>query len=207
MPDPIKLYRHPLSGHCHRVELLLSLLDLEYELIDIDLAGGEHKQPGFLKMNIFGQIPVIDDNGTIVADSNAILVYLATRYDSSARWMPVGPVAAAEVQRFLSVTAGPVAYGPAAARLVNVFNASLDHADAIQRSEDLLTTLDRHLSGRDFLAGDISIADIAAYAYIAHAPEGDVALDAYPNVQAWLKRIESLPGFVPMQKTAAGLAA
>jgi glutathione S-transferase len=207
MNKPVKLYRHPLSGHCHRVELFLSLLGLEYEPIDVDLAKGEHKAPAFLNKNIFGQVPVIDDDGIVIADSNAILVYLARRYDPHARWLPAEPVAAAEVQRFLSVAAGQIAAGPAAARLVNVFGAELDHAEAIRRSQELLHTLERHLAGRDFLDGGLSIADIAAYTYIAHAPEGGVSLQPYPEVRAWLRRVEALPGFVPMQKTAIGLAA
>ncbi len=208
MSNPIKLYRHPLSGHCHRVELFLSLLGLDYELIDVDLASGEHKKPEFLSKNIFGQVPVIDDNGTLVADSNAILVYLAGKYDHTAKWLPSEPAAAAaEVQRFFSVAAGPIASGPAAARLVNVFNAGLDHAEAISRSVDLLTTLNTHLAEHEFLAGKLSIADVAAYTYIAHAPEGDVSLEPYLHVKAWLRRIESLPGFVAMQATAVGLAA
>ena len=118
------------------------------------------------------------------------------------------PAAAAEVQRFLSIAAGPVAYGPAAARLVTVFGASLDHPRLIETAHTILSKLDQHLEGRKWLASDHpTIADIANYSYIAHAPEGDVSLAAYPNVRAWLKRIETLPGFVPMQATAVGLAA
>ena len=207
MSKAIKLYRHPLSGHSHRVELFLSLLELPYELIDIDLVNGEHKQPGFLSKNIFAEVPVIDDDGTIVPDSNAILVYLASKYDSSRNWLPEDPAFAAEVQRFLSVAAGQVAYGPAAARLVNVFGAQLDHEVAMARANELLETLDKHLAARDFLAGPLTIADIACYTYIAHAPEGDVSLDPYPNVRAWLERITLLPNYVPMQATAIGLAA
>lgn len=64
----------------------------------------------------------------------------------------------------------------------------------------------RRLAGRTFLVGSEStIADVAANTYIAHAPEGNVSLERYPNVCAWLARIEALPGFVPMQRTAAGL--
>ncbi len=207
MSKAIKLYRHPLSGHCHRVELFMSLLDLPCELIDVDLINAEHKQPEFLSKNIFGAVPVIDDDGIIVSDSNAILVYLAKKYDSKGSWLPGDPVAAAEVQRFLSVAQGPVAYGPAAARLVNVFGADLDHEVARQRSDELLETLDKHLAGQDYLAGAPSIADIACYTYIAHAPEGGVSLQPYPNVRTWLERIQSMPKFIPMQATAIGLAA
>jgi glutathione S-transferase len=117
-------------------------------------------------------------------------------------------MAAAEVQRFLSVAAGQVAFGPAAARLVNVFGAGLDHSRALEIAHGVLAVLDAHLEGRQWLATNHpTIADVANYAYIAHAPEGDVSLEAYPNVRAWLARIESLPGFVPMQATPVGLAA
>ena len=204
----IKLYRHALSGHSHRVELLLSLLQLDAEIIDVDLAGGEHKQADFLKKNRFGQVPVLEDGDTTLSDSNAILVYLATRFDASRQWLPEDAVAASDVQRYLSVASGKVAYGPAAARLVNVFSAGLDHQAAISDSHALLANIDAHLQGRDWLATEnATIADIANYAYIAHAPEGGVSLQNYPAIRAWLQRIENLPGFVAMQPTAVGLAA
>lgn len=77
----IKLYRHALSGHAHRVEAFLSILGIQADIIDVDLANGAHKQPEFLKKNAFGQVPVLDDGTHTLADSNAILVYLATKYD------------------------------------------------------------------------------------------------------------------------------
>ena len=83
----IKLYNFPRSGHAHRVELMLSLLELPTELIFVDLAKGEHKQANFLKINSFGQVPAIDDQGVVLADSNAILVYLAQKYGNG-RWLP-----------------------------------------------------------------------------------------------------------------------
>ena len=203
----IKLYRHPLSGHAHRVELLLSLLKLPTELVFVDLANGAHKKPEFLAINAFGQVPVIDDNGTVLSDSNAILVYLAKTYGKGA-WLPEEPLAAASIQRWLSVAAGQLAYGPASARLITVFGALLNAEDVIARSHALLKVMDSELANSPFLAGaTASIADVANYTYIAHVPEGNVSLQAYPNVRAWLERVEALPGFVPMQRTAAGLHA
>ncbi len=73
----IRLYRSALSGHCHRVELFLSLLGLPHEPIDVNLAAREHKTPEFLALNPFGQIPVLQDGALTLADSNAILLYLA----------------------------------------------------------------------------------------------------------------------------------
>lgn len=205
MSTAIKLYNFPKSGHAHRIELMLSLLNLPTELVLVDLAKGAHKQPEFLAINPFGQVPVIDDNGTVIADSNAILVYLAKTYGQG-RWLPEQAHAAAQVQRWLSVAAGPVAYGPAAARLVTVFGATFNTEEVIARAHTLLTVMDRELAKSPFLVGDTpTIADIANYSYIAHAPEGNVSLEPYANVRAWLVRIEALPGFVAMPRTAVGL--
>ncbi|WOE79624.1 glutathione S-transferase [Pseudomonas protegens] len=202
---PIKFYNFPRSGHAHRVELMLSLLDLPSETIFVDLAKGAHKQADFLALNPFGQVPVIDDQGVVVADSNAILVYLAQRYGRG-RWLPTDPEGAAQVQRWLSVAAGPIAFGPAAARLITVFGASFNAEEVIARSHVLLKVMDQELASRPFLVGEqATIADVAGYSYIAHAPEGNVSLADYPHVRAWLQRIEALPGFVPMPSTAAGL--
>ncbi|MGZ0784729.1 glutathione S-transferase [Pseudomonas sp. TKO26] len=202
---PIKFYNFPRSGHAHRVELMLSLLDLPSETIFVDLAKGAHKQADFLALNVFGQVPVIDDQGVVLADSNAILVYLAQRYGQG-RWLPSDPVGAAQVQRWLSVAAGPIAFGPAAARLITVFGASFNAEEVIARAHALLKIMDQELASRPFLVGqEATIADVAGYSYIAHAPEGNVSLEPYPHVRAWLARIEALPGFVPMPSTAAGL--
>ena len=205
MSNPIKLYNFPKSGHAHRIELMLSLLNLPTELVFVDLAKGAHKQPDFLALNPFGQVPVIDDNGTVIADSNAILVYLAKKYDNGT-WLPEEPAAAARVQRWLSVAAGPLAFGPAAARLVTVFGAAFNTDEVIARAHTLLKVIDAELAKVPFLAGSTpTIADIANYSYIAHAPEGNVSLEPYANVRSWLARIESLPGFVPMPRTVIGL--
>lgn len=207
MSHAIKLYRHPLSGHAHRVELLLSLLQQPTELVFVDLAKGAHKHPEFLALNTFGQVPVIDDNGTVVSDSNAILVYLAKKYGNG-RWLPEDPLGAARVQRWLSVAAGQLAFGPAAARLITVFGARFNAEEVLARAHALFQVMESELAKSPFLAGDsATIADIANYTYIAHAPEGNVSLQDYPHLRAWLARIEALPGFVPMQRTAAGLLA
>ena len=204
----IKLYRHELSGHSHRVELFLNLLNLDFERIDVDLMAGEHKGEDFLRLNPFGQVPVLVDGDVVLGDSNAILVYLAEAYDAGGDWYPRVPTVRADIQRWLSAAAGPIAAGPGAARLVTVFGASIDHERTKTIANDLLTTVDGVLAERGFLAAaSPTIADLAGYAYIAHAPEGEVSLAPYPNVRAWLARIEALDGFVGMVRSPVGLAA
>ncbi len=195
---PLKLYRFPLSGHSHRAQLMLSLLRLEHELIDVDRLAQEQKTPAFLKMNPFGQVPVLDDNGVIVADSNAILVYLARKYGDE-QWLPCDPYGAAQVQRWFSIAAGPLAFGPALARVAKLFGAKLDVAEATARAQALFAVMEQVLRESPFLCGDKpTVADISLYTYTAHAPEGDVSLAPYPAIEAWLARIRALPGFVPM---------
>jgi len=202
----IKLYRHPLSGHSHRVELLLSLLNIDAEIIDVDLMKGEQKSAEFLEKNPNGQVPVLQDGSEFYSDSNAILVYLASQYDVNRTWLPTNAEAAASVQEFLTVSAGPIAFGPAAARLVTLFGASLDADTAIKLAHSILARLESRLTNREWLAtSHPTIADVANYAYVALAPEGNVSLDEYPNVIAWLKRVESLDGFVATQASAVGL--
>lgn len=203
----MKLYYHPLSGHSHRARLFLSLLGLAHELVLVDLKKREQKSPELLKLNRFGQVPVLQDGDTVIGDSNAILVYLA-RSQERTDWLPQTPVGMARVQRWLSVAAGEIARGPASARLVTVFGAPIDAEDAIRRAHAVLVLVEEELAASGWLAaGHPTIADVALYSYISSAPEGNVDLAGYPNVLAWLARIEALPGFLPFQKTAVGLAA
>lgn len=199
----LKLYRHPISGHSHRVQLALSLMGVPHELVHVDVLTGEHKRPAFLAMNPFGQVPVIADDGVVLADSNAILVYLARRHDPEHRWLPTEPQAEAEVLRWFAVAAGPLAFGPALARVLVVLRKQAVPEEVVSRSVALLGVMESVLSNRSWLAGEgPTLADLAMYTYTAHAPEGGIMLDAYPNVQGWLARIEALPGFVGMVRSA-----
>ncbi len=203
----MKLYYHPLSGHSHRARLFLSLLGVRHELVMVDLFVRAHKERDFLALNPFGQLPVLDDDGTIVSDSNAILVYLAKKMRRT-DWLPEDPVGGAAVQRWLSVAAGQIAYGPAMARLINVFNAPLRAEEVVPRAHAILMLIEDALNGCDWVATHRpTIADVALYSYVARAPEGDVDLAPYPHIRAWLARVEALPGFVEFQKTPVGLAA
>lgn len=196
-PSTMQLYGVPLSGHVHRVQLFLGLLGLPFEFVTADQT--VRKTPEFLALNPLGEIPVLRDGDVVIADSTAILVYLALKYDTSGQWLPREPVAAAKVQQWLSHASGKIAYGPASARMVKLFGAPLDLERAKAIAVRLFKVLDPELKGRDFVLGaQPSIADIAAFSYIERAPEGELSLEEYPNIRAWLARVRALPGFVPM---------
>ena len=167
--SPIKLYRAAISGHSHRVELFLSLLSLPYDLVDVDLAAGAHKKSEFLALNPFGQVPVIQDGAFTLADSNAILVYLASSYAASPeQWLPSEPLAAAQVQRWLSVAAGLLAFGPAYARVIQLFKSPASPDDAIARAHGLFKVMEQQLGATAFLAGPtVTLADVANYSYVS----------------------------------------
>ncbi len=202
----LRLHDLALSGHAYRVRLFLSLLDLPHTVIPVDAAKGAQKAPAFLALNPFGQVPVLEDGEVVIADSNAILVYLAERYGSEA-WRGNSPESRATIQRWLSVAAGQLAFHPAAARRANLFRQPLD-PELIKRSHELFAIIDKTLGSHAFIAGAvITIADIALYSYIVVAPEGNVSLDTYPHIRKWLASIEALPKFIAMPRSNIGLTA
>lgn len=203
----MRLYFHPISGHAHRARLFLSLIGADVDIVDVDLAAGQHKSPEYLALNRFGQVPLLEDDGVFIPDSNAIMVYAARKFGRT-DWLPEDPAGAASVQRWLSVAAGQIAFGPAAARLVTIFNAAFNAEEVIARAHAILKLIEAELDSRQWIASDRpTIADVALYSYIARAPEGNVDLSAYGNVRAWLARIEALPDFVAFDVTPVGLAA
>jgi glutathione S-transferase len=198
MAEPeLRLHGVPLSGHTHRVELLLLMLGVPYRFISAP--SDIRRTEAFKRLNPLGQIPVLEDGNLVLSDSNAILVYLAKKHDAQSSWLPEEPEAASRVQRWLSLAAGEVKYGPATARGIAALGAKGDRAQAAAIADRLLAFMETHLHGRNYLAAaNPTIADLACYSYVAHAPEGGISLDPYPAVQAWLRRVEALPRFKPM---------
>lgn len=194
----MKLYAHPLSGNCHKVRLLLGFLGLDWLEQPVDLAAGEHLSPAFLALSPGGTIPVLDDGGTVIPDSQAILAYLAIRYGEG-RWLPADAANHAVVVRWLSFAANEIQHGLNAARLQVKFGYPLDLSVAVALAEKTLRVLDDTLTRGDWLVGsDLTIADLACAPYAALAHEADLTLGSYPAVGAWLDRIGNRPGFVPM---------
>lgn len=213
----MQLYGHQLSGNSYKVQLLLSLLDLQYEWIDIDLIKGAHKSPEFIGLNPFGQVPVLVDGNVKLADAQAILAYLGRQYGGD-QWLPLEAISLARVVRWLSITAGEVRQGPENARLYHLFGVTSINIDrAIEKAEFILTQLDRHLSDsrsllpaghRDWLElGRPTIADVAVFPYVALAGDGNINLAPYSHILAWIERIKRLPGFIGMPGIQAPAAA
>lgn len=195
----IKLYGHELSGNSYKAKLMLSVLGLNYEWVKVDLMAGAHKQPDFLALNPFGQVPVLVDDDIVLADAQAILVYLARQYGGES-WLPLEAEAMSRVVHWLSTTAGEVRQGPEFARLYHLFKAtSINLERSLQKSEFILTQLNNHLANQEWLElGRPTIADVAVFPYIALAGDGKIDLTPYLNVLTWINRVKNLPGFVGM---------
>jgi glutathione S-transferase len=179
--------------------MALSVLNLKYRAINVDLAGQEQKSPQFLQLNPRGQVPVlIDDNGTVVWDSMAILVYLAKKYGR--HLMRDDPVSLSKIMQWLAVSEDEIQYGLARARAYFTFKRetiNLEEAQFIGKC--VLDVLEVTLNKSAWLAADyFTIADIACYPYVALAEEGKLSLKEYPCIQKWMACIESMRGYVAM---------
>lgn len=194
----MKLYDMELSGNCYKIRLFCALLGLSYETVPVDLMKREQKTAAFLALNPRGQVPVLDDAGTVVWDSLAILVYLARKYGNE-QWLPTEPEPLARVMQWLAVSENEILYGLGRARAVVRFNRPWDLSGCQEMGRSGLAVLEEHLQHNVWLAADHpTLADIACYPYVALAPEGGVALDGFPFVGRWIARVQALPGYVGM---------
>ena len=194
----IELFEFELSGNCHKIRMMLSLLRLEYTSHAVNGAEREQKSTEYLAMNPFGQVPVLKDGNTIIRDSQAILVYLAHAYGDD-HWFPADAAQAAQVTAWLSTAANEVARGPNMLRLHYKFGRAINVEEATAVTHSLLVVLNQHLEHHDWLATNtITIADIAIYPYIALANEGNIDLTPFLYIENWLGRIEMLSWFVAM---------
>lgn len=195
----MRLYTHALSGNSHKVRLLLGALGLSYEEIAVDIPAGAHRAEAFLHLNPLGQVPVLEDGSLILRDSQAILAYLARRYDPTSAWLPDDAEGVGRVQQWLSFAANEIHHGANLARLHFLLGVPVDLPAVQAKARDALAQLDARLDERDWLELDRpTVADLACFPYAALAPEGRVLLDPYPHVRAWIGRVKALPGYVPM---------
>jgi glutathione S-transferase len=193
-----KLYDLELSGNCYKVRLLAALLGVPLETVPVDFLGGAHKKPPLIDLNAFGEVPIFEDGGLVLRDSQAILVYMARKWGGES-WLPTDPAGLALVTAWLMVAENEIARGPNDARLHDKFCYDVDIEHARRKTVHILGLMESHLARTSWLALDRpTIADIACMPYVALSHEGGVPLDGYPAVAAWVHRVKALPGFVGM---------
>ena len=193
-----KLYDFELSGSCYKVRLLSNILGLEYDKQTVDFVNKEHKGETHTALNPFGEIPIFEDGDLRLRDAQAILTYVAGQYDPARTWWPADARSQGLIGQWLS-TGGNEIMSAAAARLVKILNYDLDLEKQQARAKATFAILDAHLADREWLElGHPTIGDIACFPYTALAGEGDISLDPYPNIKAWIGRMKQLNGFIPM---------
>lgn len=195
----MQLYDFELSGNCYKIRLFLSLLGRDYTPIPVELFDGSLQKPGFLRLNPRAQVPVLVDGETTLWDSQAILVYLARRYGAE-HWLPLEADALGRVMQWLAVSENEILFGLARARAAQRFQRPWNIEEAQGLGRQALSLCNEQLTHHSWLAGgeQPSIADIACYPYIALAPEGGLALEAYGAIGPWCERIRALPGYRTM---------
>jgi glutathione S-transferase len=194
----MRLYDYDASGNCFKVRLLLALLGREYERVPVDIFAGDTLTDEYARVNPLRETPVLEtDDGELVAQSNAILFYLA----EGTEYLPDDRVARAQVLQWTYFEQERVMPGLGGTRFRRVTGrAAADPAGDARRFQtglETLETLDAQLAGRDWLVGGAAtIADLSVFAYTHVAGDAGFPLERYPAVGEWLERVRALPGFV-----------
>jgi glutathione S-transferase len=204
-PAPrITLYDFEISAGCYKVRLLLSLLKLDYERVAVNFYPGfEHRQPAFLEINPLGQLPAIRDGDVVLRDAQAILTYLARKYDPAARWLPSEPAAFAEVMMWLFFAASELS-AATAARLHAMLDFPADAAAVKQAARKAFRIMNDAMTAREhdgaswFVGEEATLADVALFPAIALSRDFRVEHDEYPALRQWMRRVRGLSGFIAM---------
>ena len=195
----MKLYNVAYSGNSYKVRLLLAQLGIPCEIVEVDILKSESRTAEFLKINPNGRTPVLDDNGFILAESNAILAYLA----KGTRFLPEDREKFALVFQWMFFEQYSHEPYIATSRFWLQHQPDSPEKSALLASKRdggwaALKVMEDHLSKNDFFVGGYSIADIALFAYTHVSHEGGFPLGDFPKIRAWIERVQAQPGFVPM---------
>jgi len=192
------LYDHAASGNCMKARILLRQLEIPFERVTVDLFKGETRTQEHFVRNPDGRIPVLElDSGETIAESGAILTHLA----DGTRYLPEDRMPRTRVAQWMLFEQNRIEAELAYARFLKLSGRDEQmpevYANRLERGKDALVALDRGLSdGRDFVAGDYSIADIALYAYVHCASDAGADPRSHQSIARWLDRVEAQPGFV-----------
>ncbi len=197
----MKAYGDVWSGNCYKMKLALTQLGLPYEWVPVDIMKSESKTPGFLAKNPNGRVPLLElDNGTCLAESNAILWYLG----EGTPLIPDSRLARAQTLQWMFFEQYSHEPNIATSRYIIRYLGNPPEKKAALEARvapgyAALGVMETHLTSSDWFAGGrYSIADIALYAYTHCAGEGGFDLARLPSVRAWLARVESQPRYLPM---------
>jgi glutathione S-transferase len=191
-------YDAPYSGNTWKVRLLLAQLAIPHETVRLDLFKGEARTADFRAKNPFGRVPYLVEDGFALAESNAILLYLAR----GSRLLPDDARKQALIQQWMFFEQNQVELNIGIPRLLKrIQPEEAQRLDSYFRPKATaaLKVLERHLAKSEWLVDAYSVADLALCAYVQLAPEAGHDLGAFPAVSAWLSRIRAQQGFLAME--------
>jgi glutathione S-transferase len=193
----MKLYQHPFSSASFKVRALITELGINCELVNVEMMKGEHKSPAFLAKNPNGKIPVLEDNGFLVWESNAILCYLAALKPERGL-MPTDVKGMAQLHQWLQWQATSLAVSTTEVMMQTVyarfFGRERDdekYDEGIKHVRRDLRVLEASLAGREFICGKLTIADFSIVSALQLRGPMDLELEDFPNVTTWVERMES----------------
>jgi glutathione S-transferase len=195
----MKLYNVAYSGNSYKVRLLLAQLGIACEIVEVDILKGESRTPEFLKINLNGRTPVLDDDGFVLAESNAILAYLArgTKFlpEDRKQWALVFQWMFFEQyshEPYIATSRFWLQHKPDSPERDSILVARREGGWAALR------IMEDQLQKNDFFVGKYTIADIALFGYTHVSHEGGFPLDNFPKIRAWIERVRKQPGFISM---------
>lgn len=190
----MKVYLATPSGNSDKLRIGLALMGAPHQVVNVDLRAGEHRSDAFRKINPRGEVPAIEDGGKMIWDSAACLVYVARKYGGE-QWLPTGAAGLAEVMQWLALAGTELQCGLQYVRRgVRQGRWTLGNEETAAAFGRIgLDVMERQLAKQDWLAlGRPTIAEPACFPYVELAPEGNVSLDPYPSVRAWITRCKAL---------------
>ena len=195
----MKLYNVSYSGNSYKVRLLVAHLGVPCKIVEVDILKGQSRTPEFLGINPNGRTPVLEDDGFILAESNAILAYLAR----GTKYLPDERKAFALVFQWLFFEQYSHEPYIATSRFWLQHQPDSPERTALLASKRdggwaALKIMEDHLTKHDFFVGNYSIADIALFAYTHVSDEGGFPLGDFPKARAWIERVKAQPGFISM---------
>ncbi|PRD45399.1 glutathione S-transferase [Phyllobacterium phragmitis] len=196
------LYSQPDSGNCYKPRLLMAKLGMSFRHVTVSALDGSTRTPDYLAKNPNGKVPLLElDDGRFLAESNAILLHLA----EGTRFLPSDAYARALAYQWLFFEQYSHEPYIAVRRALMVYPERAKEATperlaaTLEGGDKALGVMEAQLQKTPYLAGEeISIADIALYAYTHEAERGGFDLRRCPAVSAWLGRVAADPGHVPL---------
>jgi glutathione S-transferase len=197
----VVLYDNPVSGNCYKVRLLLAHLGISYERRELSVEDRSNREEVLGGLSPAQRVPtVVLDDGRSLGESGAILWY----FGEGTRFVPEDPFERAQVLQWMFFEQYDHEPAIAVVRFWVTHSRVDEHADRLpermEAGRKALRAMERGLDGRQYLVGSrLSLADIVLYAYTHVAHEGGFDLDSYPGIRAWLDRVASEPGHVPIE--------